>query len=101
MNKNIPVYGKGRNQREWIYVKDHCRALIKIYKKGIREILKINGKESIIRCIENIKQTAGVHKTIVCTTTNPEDNESFFDPADDKIYRYPTFFKVSKKVKDL
>ena len=35
MNKNIPVYGKGRNQREWIYVEDHCRALIKIYKKGI------------------------------------------------------------------
>ena len=35
INKNIPVYGKGRNQREWIYVEDHCRALIKIYKKGI------------------------------------------------------------------
>jgi len=35
MNKNIPVYGKGQNQREWIYVEDHCRALIKIYKNGI------------------------------------------------------------------
>ena len=34
-------------------------------------------------------------------SSNPDDNESFFDPADDKIYRYPTFFKISKKVKDL
>ena len=34
-------------------------------------------------------------------SSNPEDNESFFDPADDKVYRYPTFFKVSKKAKGL
>ena len=34
-------------------------------------------------------------------SSNPEDNESFFDPADDKVYRYPAFFKVSKKVKEL
>jgi len=34
-------------------------------------------------------------------SSNPEDSDSFFDPSNDKIYRYPTFFKVSKKVKDL
>ena len=34
-------------------------------------------------------------------SSNPDDQESFFDPSDDKVYRYPTFFKVSKKVKDL
>tara|TARA_B100001079_G_scaffold115551_1_gene99357 strand:- start:310 stop:1341 length:1032 start_codon:yes stop_codon:yes gene_type:complete len=33
-NKNIPIYGKGRNQREWIYVEDHCRALVNIFRKG-------------------------------------------------------------------
>lgn len=31
----IPIYGTGGNQREWIYVKDHCNALIRIAKKGI------------------------------------------------------------------
>ena len=34
-------------------------------------------------------------------SSNPDDQESFFDPSDDKVYRYPTFFKISKKVKDL
>jgi len=33
-NKPLPVYGDGKNSREWIYVKDHCEALIKIFKYG-------------------------------------------------------------------
>ena len=33
-NKTIPVYGRGKNSREWLYVTDHCNALIKILKKG-------------------------------------------------------------------
>ena len=33
-NKFLPIYGKGKNSREWIYVTDHCNALIKIFKKG-------------------------------------------------------------------
>jgi len=33
-NKSLPLYGNGKNSREWIYVKDHCEALIKVFKKG-------------------------------------------------------------------
>ena len=33
-NKPLPIYGKGTNSREWIYVKDHCDALIKVFLKG-------------------------------------------------------------------
>ena len=31
---DLPIYGKGINSREWIYVKDHCEALLKVYQKG-------------------------------------------------------------------
>ena len=31
---DLPIYGKGKNSREWIYVKDHCEALLKVYQKG-------------------------------------------------------------------
>ena len=34
-NKPIPIYGRGKNIREWIYVEDHCKALIKIAEKGV------------------------------------------------------------------
>ena len=33
--KPIPIYGKGKNIREWIYVKDHCDAIITIAEKGV------------------------------------------------------------------
>ena len=33
-NKTLPIYGKGTNSREWIYVKDHCEALLKIFLSG-------------------------------------------------------------------
>ncbi len=33
-NKFLPIYGKGKNSREWIYVDDHCEALVKIFIKG-------------------------------------------------------------------
>tara|TARA_B100001057_G_scaffold497970_2_gene603614 strand:- start:546 stop:1568 length:1023 start_codon:yes stop_codon:yes gene_type:complete len=33
-NLPLPIYGKGKNSREWIHVKDHCSGLFKIFKKG-------------------------------------------------------------------
>ena len=33
-NKPLPIYGKGTNSREWIYVKDHCEALLKVFLRG-------------------------------------------------------------------
>ena len=33
-NRPLPIYGKGTNSREWIYVKDHCEALLKVFLKG-------------------------------------------------------------------
>ncbi|MBF1071368.1 MAG: GDP-mannose 4,6-dehydratase, partial [Prevotellaceae bacterium] len=34
-NKPIPVYGKGENVRDWLYVVDHARAIDLIYHKGV------------------------------------------------------------------
>ena len=33
-NKPIPVYGKGENIRDWIYVEDHCRAILDLFYGG-------------------------------------------------------------------
>ncbi len=32
--KSIPIYGDGRNVRDWLYVQDHCRAIDSILQKG-------------------------------------------------------------------
>ena len=47
-NKSLPVYGNGKNSREWIYVKDHCEALIKIFKSGkIGETYNIGSNKNL------------------------------------------------------
>ena len=47
-NKNLPLYGGGRNSREWIYVEDHCSALLKIFKKGcIGEFYNIGSNKNL------------------------------------------------------
>ena len=47
-NKNLPIYGNGMNSREWIYVKDHCEALIKVFKKGkIGEFYNIGSNKNL------------------------------------------------------
>ncbi len=33
--KKVPVYGKGENVRDWIYVEDHCRAIDVVMQKGV------------------------------------------------------------------
>mgnify|MGYP001222418989 CR=1 FL=1 len=47
-NKPLPIYGKGKNSREWIYVKDHCEALVKIFNKGkIGEFYNIGSNKNL------------------------------------------------------
>ncbi len=47
-NRSLPIYGKGTNSREWIYVKDHCEALIKVFLKGkIGEFYNIGSNKNL------------------------------------------------------
>ena len=43
-DETLPVYGKGENVRDWLYVKDHCRAIDLILQKGrVGEVYNIGG----------------------------------------------------------
>lgn len=46
--KNIPVYGDGKNIRDWLYVEDHCRGIAAILEKGkIGEVYNIGGHNEV------------------------------------------------------
>ena len=54
-NKKIPVYGKGENIRDWIYVEDHCKGILDIFYGGkIGEKYNIGG-ECEVRNIDLIR----------------------------------------------
>lgn len=47
-NKTLPIYGNGKNSREWIHVQDHCNALFKVFKKGkIGEFYNIGSNQNL------------------------------------------------------
>jgi len=63
-NKPLPIYGNGKNSREWIYVTDHCEALLEVYKKGkIGEFYNI-GSNKNLNNIEICKVLLSVTKNI-------------------------------------
>ena len=44
----MPIYGKGKNSREWIHVIDHCEALLRIFFKGkIGESYNVGSNQNI------------------------------------------------------
>ena len=64
-NKPLPVYGKGENVRDWLYVADHCNAIDLIIRKGkVGEIYNIGG--------HNERKNIDVVKTILKELNKPE-----------------------------
>ena len=63
--KPIPIYGKGKNIREWIYVKDHCDAIITIAKKGIIGENYNIGSGIVLNNIQIAKRIISTFKKII------------------------------------
>ncbi len=46
--KSLPVYGKGENIRDWLYVEDHCKAIDLVVRKGKEgEIYNVGGRNEM------------------------------------------------------
>ncbi len=64
-DESLPVYGKGENVRDWLYVEDHCAAIDLIIRKGKEgEVYNIGG--------HNEKTNLEVVKTILKSLGKPE-----------------------------
>ncbi len=64
-NKPLPIYGKGKNSREWIYVKDHCEALLKVFIRGkIGEFYNI-GSNNNLNNLRVSRELINVAKSII------------------------------------
>ena len=79
--KPLPVYGKGENVRDWLYVEDHCSAIDLIIRKGkIGEVYNIGG--------HNERTNLEVVKTIIKELGKSEDLIEFVTdrPGHDRRY---------------
>ena len=79
--KTLPVYGKGDNVRDWLYVTDHCKAIDLVVRKGrVGEVYNIGG--------HNERTNLEVVKTILKALGKPESLIKFVTdrPGHDRRY---------------
>jgi dTDP-glucose 4,6-dehydratase len=67
-DEQIPVYGDGRNVRDWIYVEDHCRAILRVMEDGrpgtVYNIGARNERHNI-EVIESLLETVGKPRSLI------------------------------------
>lgn len=67
-DKPLPVYGEGLNVRDWLYVKDHCKAIDMIIHGGrIGEVYNIGGhnEKTNIYIVEKILEILGKPESLI------------------------------------
>ena len=97
-NKPLPIYGNGKNSREWIYVTDHCEALLEVYKKGkIGDFYNI-GSNKNLNNIEICKALLSVSKNIHPKNSKIKINFVKDRPGHDLRYALNSN-KIKKKLK--
>lgn len=80
-NESLPVYGNGKNVRDWLHVEDHCSAIDLIIHKGKSgEIYNVGG--------HNEKTNLEVVKTILKTLDKPESLISYVKDRPGHDLRY-------------
>jgi dTDP-glucose 4,6-dehydratase len=79
--KQIPVYGSGKNIRDWIYVDDHCNAILKVLENGKKgESYNISAKNEI----DNLT----IIKKILSILGKPTDMINFVEDRPGHDFRY-------------
>lgn len=66
--KTLPLYGKGTNVRDWLYVEDHCRALDLVMQRGnVGEAYNIGADNEVpnIKVAEKIVELLGKPKSLI------------------------------------
>lgn len=80
-NEELPVYGKGENVRDWLYVEDHCNAIDLIIRKGRDgEVYNVGG--------HNERTNLEVVKTILKELGKPESLIKFVTDRPGHDLRY-------------
>jgi dTDP-glucose 4,6-dehydratase len=99
--EKIPVYGDGLQMRDWIYVEDHCSAVLKVLEKGrVGEIYNISADNKIQNLIL-IKQTMK-HLRQLLPDNDPRKvliNEDLISFVDDRKGHDRGYYINAQKIK--
>jgi len=81
-HKELPVYGDGKQIRDWLYVTDHCQAIDMVFEKGKKgEVYNIGGHNEK----ENIEIVKRIIKYLNEKTGDKEINENLIKHVKDRL----------------
>lgn len=94
-HKPLPVYGDGKNVRDWLYVEDHCRAIDLVLRKGrVGEIYNIGGHNErannyivaliIEECAKRLGDDA-INESLITYVEDRKGHDRRYGIAPDKI----------------
>ncbi len=88
--QKIPIYGTGKNIRDWIFVLDHCDAILKILFKGKKgESYNIAGKDEIdnITIVKKILNIMGKSKELMYFIKDRPGHDFRYSLDSEKIHK--------------
>lgn len=89
-DKPLPVYGKGENVRDWLYVEDHCRAIDLILRKGtVGEVYNVGGHNEMrnIDIVRLICQKLGKPESLITYVADRKGHDMRYAIDPTKIHR--------------
>lgn len=69
-DKQLPIYGDGMQVRDWLYVDDHCRAILAVLEKGrLGEVYNVGGSKALpnIEVVKSILKQTGKPESLMTT----------------------------------
>jgi dTDP-glucose 4,6-dehydratase len=89
-NQKIPIFGNGKNIRDWIYVIDHCNAILKILFNGEKgKSYNIAGKNEVnnISIVKKILNIMGKSTDLIHFVKDRQGHDFRYSLDSDKIFK--------------
>src|SRR5579872_910621 len=89
-DKSLPIYGDGQQVRDWLYVDDHCRAILAVIERGrAGEIYNIGGSRALpnLEVVERILDTVGKPHSLMQTVKDRPGHDRRYALSTAKLLR--------------
>jgi dTDP-glucose 4,6-dehydratase len=89
-DKALPIYGDGMQVRDWLYVDDHCRAILSVIERGrAGEIYNIGGSRALpnLEVVERILDTVGKPRSLMQTVKDRPGHDRRYALSTEKLMR--------------
>lgn len=89
-DKPLPIYGDGLQVRDWLYVDDHCRAILSVLEKGREgEVYNIGGSRALPNrdVVHMILKATGKPESLITTVTDRPGHDRRYALTSEKLER--------------